>query len=70
MAFPSLLNGLTIFALLGVSVAGPVDRRADAVVGDKFNLYAWGNNIPGLQLFYADGRALYLLYSHLRVDWS
>jgi hypothetical protein len=27
-------------------------------IGEKFNLYVWGNGIPGLRIFYADGEPL------------
>ena len=50
-----LLSGVAALAMVGICDARPLESRSR--VGDKFNLYAWGNNIPGLDVFYANGRS-------------
>ncbi|KAK0639774.1 hypothetical protein B0T16DRAFT_463413 [Cercophora newfieldiana] len=61
----ALKQGLVfISSLLGLAVAVPTvdhDRRAGPL-GKNFTFYVWGNGIPGFQLFYADGAAVFTDY--------
>ncbi|KAK3381954.1 hypothetical protein B0H63DRAFT_524634 [Podospora didyma] len=52
---------LTSMMLAGASSAASIQSRDEpaTLVGQKFNLYAWGNGIPGLPVFYADGAAVF-----------
>jgi hypothetical protein len=49
MAARAIILLLALHIIRGSADPGPTKA------GDKFNLYAWGDKMPGLNLFYADG---------------
>ncbi|KAL4945501.1 hypothetical protein BDV06DRAFT_219192 [Aspergillus oleicola] len=56
MFFPSLL----LFAVSCTAIAihaHPLEKRQGPVTDDTFNIYAYGDGISGLPIFYADGVA-------------
>jgi hypothetical protein len=59
-----LTLALTSAALLGISSAGAL-LSPRVAVGDKVELYVWGNNIPGLHIFYANGEYLVKAFAPL-----
>lgn len=54
------------FGLLGL--AKPLEERQSS--GKPFNLYAYGEGIPGLQIFYADGELSILILIVARLTCS
>ncbi|KAL4972379.1 hypothetical protein BDW66DRAFT_144424 [Aspergillus desertorum] len=57
-----LSRALLLFAISCLSVAGasdayPLDGRQGPATSDTFSLYAYGEGISGLPVFYADGKA-------------
>ncbi|KAK3347011.1 hypothetical protein B0T25DRAFT_521302 [Lasiosphaeria hispida] len=55
----SLKQLLFSLAVLGRSSAMPADEpNPNSWIGKKFTFYVWGNDIPGLQLFYLNGQAV------------
>ncbi|KAL5046603.1 hypothetical protein BDW71DRAFT_181500 [Aspergillus fruticulosus] len=63
MLKPTMLSrALLFFALSCLSVGGasdayPLDGRQGPATSDTFSLYAYGEGISGLPMFYADGKA-------------
>jgi hypothetical protein len=54
------INFIMLIALCGaISSAHPLEKRQDA---DSWRLYAYGDDINGLPIFYADGLYLHLVF--------
>ncbi|KAK3375890.1 hypothetical protein B0T24DRAFT_718381 [Lasiosphaeria ovina] len=59
MGINHILSLSTFLALFGGSHAANIGRQTGlGQLGQEFDLYAWGNGIPGLPVFYADGAAV------------
>jgi hypothetical protein len=52
---------VVILAIFAVSSAHPMEKRQD---DGSWSLYAYGHNIDGLPIFYADGKHLSPVYEH------
>ena len=60
MSLKQLLVSLAVLG--GRSSATPADEpNPNPWIGKKFTFYVWGNDIPGLQLFYLNGQSALLV---------
>jgi hypothetical protein len=56
MSLKKILFSLAVLG--GQSSATPADEpNPNPWIGKRFTFYVWGNDIPGLQLFYLNGQS-------------
>ncbi|KAL4746684.1 hypothetical protein BDW72DRAFT_184511 [Aspergillus terricola var. indicus] len=57
MLFRALFFAVVCLSVAAAPYAHPIDDRQGPATSDTFSLYAYGDGISGLPVFYADGKA-------------